>query len=356
MTMFVALLVLGFLIFIHELGHFLVAKACGVAVTDFAIGFGKQIWSKKYGETTYGLGLIPLGGFVRMAGDDPENLDQAATQFGSSRLFLRKGYWSKFAIVVAGPVFNFIGALLIAWYSFAAYGRMEPVDVPQIGAVVPNLPAAAAGVKEGDIILSVSGKPVTTWVELSDAIGLSNGGALPLVVKRGEEELAISITPTADVGELRILEGTTTTRFKIGIAPTSERVAVSIGDAFYDGANQVYGITTLTLKGLWGMVTGIVSPKHLAGPIFIFQQAASTAKKGFEYLLGFVVLLSVSLAVLNLLPVPILDGGHLTIFTIEAIRGKPLSERTQRIAQQCGMVALLTLMVFALKNDIMRLW
>lgn len=373
----VAVLVLGILVFVHELGHFLLAKWNNVGVLDFAIGFGKVLWSKKIGETTYSIRLIPLGGYVRMVGDDPfDNAEQLTSaelaaldssdprkSFDRSRWFLSKGYWAKAAIVVAGPAFNIIFAILVSVASFAAYGKLKSLDMPVIGDLIPGYPAEKAGLKPKDKVISVNGVAIDSWVALAKTVAASEGAALQLEVERPAsgleqqaQKLSMRLTGTNDTAELAILEGNSNKRpFKLGIVPDSERVAVGLGEAIVTGTEHVLFLCRITVEGMFGMLRGMISPKHISGPIFIFKEAARSANRGLEYVLEFMIFLSVSLAILNLLPIPILDGGHLLFFTIEKIKGSPLSLKTQQYANQFGMAILLLLMVFAFGNDILKL-
>ncbi|MFM1847006.1 MAG: hypothetical protein RL417_480 [Pseudomonadota bacterium] len=385
----ISILVLGVLIFVHELGHFLLAKWNGVGVVEFAIGFGKPLWQRRYGETVYSIRLIPLGGYVRMVGDDPRALagvaDGSSSEEGAraesaltgseisvdpalladrSRWFLSKGYWPKFSIVFAGPAFNLIFAVGAAIASFALFGRDVPLEGPAIGAVVPAYPAEKAGLKPGDIVRSIDGVPVSTLVELAERVAGSGGREMAFVVERGgeesgaKEEVQLRITGTSDAAELAMLDSDpqpATPRYKIGIVPGTKREPVEFFTAIKAGFIHVAYLSELTLKGLWGMVQGAISPRHIGGPIFIFKEAAQSAQRGAPDLIGFMVFLSVSLAILNLLPIPILDGGHLVFFTIEALKGSPVSLRFQERANQIGMALLLLLMVFAMGNDILKL-
>jgi regulator of sigma E protease len=369
----VALVVLGILVFVHELGHFLVAKWNGVGVVEFAIGFGKKIWSRHVGETRYSIGLIPLGGYVRMIGDDPfslpqdhaDELDQQQRQLlqQRDRWFLSKGYFAKMAIVLAGPAFNILFALLLSIGSIAWFGKVDTIDKAVIGDVIPGYPAAKSGLRANDEVIDINGKAPTTWVELADLIAHSGGRSLTLRVRRQEtptdepREETIVVQGTLDTQDLAVLEGKETPdeRFKIGIVPKVKREEAGFGEAFVYGTRQVYFISVMTVRGLWGMVRGVISTKNIGGPLLILQEAARTARKGVEYLVDFMILLSVSLAILNLLPIPILDGGHLVFFTLEAIMGGPLSLRIQERANQFGMLVLLMLMLFAVSNDLQRL-
>lgn len=374
-------LVLAILIFVHELGHFLVAKWNGVGVLEFAIGFGKKVWSRRIGETRYSLGLIPLGGYVRMVqedpglsqttgmvekglagGDDLEPEDLALLQ-NRDRWFYTKGYLAKSSIVFAGPLFNILFAILLAFVSLLTYGQNVMLEGTVIDDVVPNDPAAKAGMKPGDRILSINGEQVSVWKDLAARIAKSGGNELVLQVERpvegseAKEQVEIKVAGALQKSELAVLEGKEQSKdYKIGISPQMGRAPVGIGEAAQGAVLHVYTLSHMTVRGLWGMATAKISPKNIGGPIFIFQEAARNAKKGLESLLDFMIMLSISLAILNLLPIPILDGGHLVFFTLEAIKGGPLSVAVQERAAQVGVLLLLILMVFAFGNDLSRMF
>jgi regulator of sigma E protease len=363
-----ALLVLAVLIFVHELGHFLVAKWCGVGVVEFAIGFGKRLWSKRIGETLYSIRIIPLGGFVRMVGDDPRfsTIDESELHELSpeereilqdkSRWFLTKSYLQRSSIVLAGPMFNFGFAIVLAVASVAIFGRVDSLKEPIIGEVIPGFPADRAGLRTGDVVQSVNGVAVTSWQEMADRIGNSSSANISISLVRDGKVENISVTADSEDTELAAIEGRAPEkRFKVGIVPAVKRTDVGFSDAIGDGVLQVYHISFMTLRGLWGMVSGVISAKNIGGPILILQQAAQSAQRGAQYVFSYMVLLSVSLAILNLLPIPILDGGHLLFFTIEAIFRTTLSVRVIERAQQLGMFILFALMLFAMFNDIGRL-
>lgn len=355
-----ALLVFCILVFVHELGHFLLAKWSGVGVLEFAIGFGPTVIQKKVGDTMYSLRAIPLGGYVRMVGEDPTNseipegipLDELRMYQDPNKWLSKKSYWKKFAVVFAGPLFNMIFALLASIYLVGTYGIYESVEQPIIGATIPKQPAEKAGLKAGDKVLSINDKTVATWTELASTVRDSGGVELRVRVLRGDSESTILVTPAMDDGELAYLEGVKA--YRIGIVPDLTRKNASWAEAIPFGATSLYATTLMTIKGLWGMATGHISTDNLAGPVFIFGEAASKAKQGFEHILDFMIMLSVGLAVLNLLPIPVLDGGHLVFFTIEALIGRPVSLKLRERAMQVGMIFLLLLTFYALKNDLTR--
>lgn len=381
MSFLASVLIIGFLIFIHELGHFLVAKWCGVGVLEFAIGFGRPLIQKQIGDTVYSLRVIPLGGFVRMVGDDlrlvgPELeetgvADEALTEALSERekkllkqkhlWFLGKSYPAKAAIVIAGPLFNILGAIVLAIASYSIWGAPEILDEPRIGILIPDHPAQRSGLQEGDLVKSVNEKPVSTWSELATSIAHSGGDELQLLIERKNEqgsleEMLISVRASDEFTEIDVLEGgEKKKRFRIGIRPSTEMKPIAFSEAVWAGFAHTWMLTDMTVRGLWGLLTQQISTKHISGPIGIFQEISKSADRGWNYIFSTAIFLSISLAVLNLLPIPILDGGHLLFFTIEAIRGKRLNLKVYEFANQFGMLILLLLMVFALSNDVTRI-
>ncbi|MCB0354474.1 MAG: RIP metalloprotease RseP [Bdellovibrionales bacterium] len=381
----VSILALGVLVFVHELGHFLFAKWNGVGVIEFAIGFGKPIYQRQKGETVYSLRLIPLGGFVRMLGDDPRDLlpkDPESEEESDpveaisseihplniddsdrSRWFLSKGFCPKAAIVFAGPLFNILFAIFLSFLSFSVFGRPALVTEPIVGATLPKYPAEKAGMLEDDRILSVNGVSVTTWEDMAKSVAQSKGEELVLEIERPAkdpssplEHLSIELRGTQDSGELALLSGDDSKSFRIGVLPKTVRKPISIPEAAEASLYHIWRISSLTVRGLYGMIMGQVSTDNIAGPIFIFHQGAEAARTGVDRLIDFMIFLSVSLAILNLLPIPILDGGHLLFFVIEALRGAPVSISLQERAHQVGMALLLLLMLFAVSNDVVRIF
>ena len=397
-----AIIVLGVLVFVHELGHFLVAKYFGVGVLEFALGFGRVLTRFQFGETTYTIRAVPLGGFVRMAGDDPtlvygdgkteaEISEQAAAgasplEGGQDKLtplqekmvkdpnrwFLKKPYGPRCAIVLAGPLFNFIFAWVLASGMYWTNGIPRIIDGPvTVDRVSPGMPAETAGMKSGDRILTVNGETIETYQELVEIVRGSDGKPLKVSIERpkGEssaaeaaaDKIEIVVNPQAGNPELDALEGTSSEKptYRIGIAPALkdvEYVDVGLLGAMNAGQKQVVGLSLQTLRVLKGLLTGLINPqKAIGGPIEIIKQTAASANEGWLAVISMMIFLNVTLGVMNLLPIPVLDGGHLVLFTLEFLRGKPLSMRFQENAMRVGMTLLLLLMVFAIGNDIRRL-
>jgi regulator of sigma E protease len=382
---------LGILVFVHELGHFLVAKYFKVGVLEFAIGFGKKIWKRRIGETTYAIGIIPLGGYVRMVGDDPQLLEPDQAQDKSnpadliegvdsnaelspeekalladeSKWFLKKSYWPKMAIVVAGPLFNLIFALLVAFALFYFYGKPDLetlADKPIIGSVNPFYPADKAGLKRMDVVKSIDGKAVSTWTQLADTIAKAGEKELVFVVERKDSTgtvlppLELKITPTYNTEELTAFddEPQKKRRSMIGIQRYFNREPLTFVESLVEAPQHVWFLTRMTFVGLQKMITGQLSAKNISGPLGILDLAARSAEEGFDNYFNFIIFLSVSLAVFNLLPIPILDGGHMLFFTLGALKGEPVSLRIQQRASQVGLFLLLALMLFAVSMDISR--
>lgn len=343
-----AIIGLGILIVIHELGHFLVAKMSGVGVLTFSIGFGPKIWVRKVGETEYALSVFPLGGYVKMVGEDPEeevNEVDLETSFSHQSLFKRV------AIVAAGPASNLLLAVVIFMSTFVFYGI--PFLTTRVGDVEPHLPAGQAGVQKGDLIVGVDGRTIKKWEELSSLIQASQGKALNLQIQRGDRRMEIPVQPIKR--EARNVFGEKVEIWVIGIVSGRASVQKSspwsaVGQAFYKTGE----ITGLTLVALFKMIKGDLSPKNLGGPLMIAQVAGQQAQEGLRSFLFFIAILSVNLGVLNLLPIPVLDGGHLFFFLIEGIVGRPIKLKYRERAQQIGIFVLILVMIYAFYNDISR--
>jgi len=350
-TILSTVIVLGILIFVHELGHFLVAKRSGVTVLRFSLGFGPKIFSITRGQTEYRLSLVPLGGYVKMLGEDlEEELPEAADRAGA---FSEQSVWKRLLIVFAGPLSNFVTAILIFTLLFAFSGI--PERAPDIGTVNPGSPAEKAGLQSGDRVLSINGVPIRTWDDLSESIEKLGLNPLNLRIKRGDSDLSIAVTPAID--EAKNLFGETFKRPLIGITVSDNKIVRKVNPlaAGYYALDHTYQLSKLFFMTVIKLVERIVPLNTLGGPIMIAQMAGKQAAKGVVDLMYFMALISVNLAVLNLLPIPVLDGGHIFFFLIEAALGKPLSLRKIEIAQRVGLLALLSLMVVVCYNDIGRL-
>jgi regulator of sigma E protease len=440
-------IVIGLLILIHELGHFFVARWCGVGVERFSIGFGPVLLRWRGKETEYCLSVIPMGGYVKMMGEEDNPLEGGGgTTYDPAKAFAKKPLWARFLIVFAGPGMNLVLAALIFAVVLGTLGRpvwppvvgrvadggpaataglrtdetvvavngrpiaywedleralssangrplelkvrregaertvtvtprlrsvpdpvfREPREIwdigagpqliPQISSVSADSPAKRAGLQAGDVVTAVAGQPVFTPEDLVEAIRSRPGQALPLTVERDGKPLTLTVTPDAvrekgadgqerEVGRIQAGIATKAVRFE----PYNPLMAAGYGTV------KTWDMTVLTVKGLWKLVSRQIDSSNIGGPIQIATEAGRQAKDGMASLALFTAIISVNLGVLNLLPVPMLDGGHLLFFTIEGVLGRPLAARKREMAQQVGFVLLMLLMVYALYNDLVRI-
>ncbi|MBW2107784.1 MAG: RIP metalloprotease RseP [Deltaproteobacteria bacterium] len=343
-------IVLGVLIFVHEFGHFLVAKLLGVGVEKFSLGFGPRIVGKKIGMTDYRISALPLGGYVKMVGETPDSeIDPALIPLS----FSHKTVFRRALIVLAGPAFNFFLAVLIFYGFFQISGL--PIMKPEVGAVQQDMPAQAAGIQPGDTIVSVDGVRVDRWEEMAALI--TQRGSHPLVfeVSREGEILSLRITPKQVASQN--LFGEPEDKYVIGITASGNYSIQRLSPigCLAEGLRQTWKIAELTVVSVGKILTGKLSAKTIGGPIMIAQLAGENARAGMTSFIFFIALLSVNLGILNLLPIPVLDGGHLMFFVVEALTRRPVNLKMREVAQQIGMALLILLMVFVFYNDIARI-
>lgn len=349
-----ATILLGVLIFVHELGHFIVAKLAGVRVLKFSLGFGPKLIGKKIGDTEYLISMLPLGGYVKPLGEAPdEEVAEADKPYSLNNQSVPK----RFAILAAGSVFNLIFAFLL--FS-GIYMAGMPMMTPRVGTVIDDTPAARAGIKEGDLIESIDGMSVELWDELSQLIEKSQGRTLALKVRRGGELMVVSVTPQTT--PTKNLLGENVQAYKIGITPVGGEEGQIVKRytplvALWKGLEDTGKWSKLTLLGMGVLIKSpIERRKDIGGPLLIGKLAGDFAQAGFLSFILLMAMISVNLGVLNLLPVPILDGGHLFFLVIEAVKGSPVNVKMMEIAQQIGLVLLLSLMAFVFYNDITRMF
>jgi regulator of sigma E protease len=349
------IIVLGILIFVHEFGHFLCAKLFGVKVLKFSLGFGPKLAGFQRGETEYVISALPLGGFVKMVGE--QGSEEIAPE-DQVRSFAHKAVWQRFIIVAAGPVFNLLFAVFIFFMVFAINGLPKPVENSVIGGVSAGSPAERAGLKPGDVITAINGKPTATWEEVAELVSASQGDPLTLEIKRGAGQLTLTAKAALKEDRDPLFGEARGQRYMLGISRSDEVVyePVSLWTAFTAGFNQTWGFIYLTILGIIKMFQAVIPASELGGPILIAQLAGKQLHQGWTNLAYFMGLISVNLGILNLFPIPILDGGHLMFFTYEAIRRKPMSQRAMEICQQVGLAILASLMLFVFYNDIARLF
>jgi regulator of sigma E protease len=343
------IILLGILIFAHELGHFLMAKYSGVGVERFQLGFGPKLIGKRWGETEYRLSLIPLGGLVKLVG---ESETDELSEEDQKRSFLKQPVGKRMGIVVAGPFFNVLLAILIFTVVFMVG---IPALTNQVGSVQPGTAAFEAGIVAGDYIVAIDGKKISRWDELAEFVGQSGGRALRITLERHGRPVEVTLQPR--LMRVRNIFGEETASYKIGVAPSPDTVIRRMNpfQAFWHSLKQTWLITKLTMVSIVKILEGVISPRTLGGPILIAQIAGAQVKEGIIPFVLFMALLSINLAVLNILPIPVLDGGHLLFYLIEAVTGREVSLKWRETAQQIGFVFLVILMIFVIMMDIERL-
>ena len=333
-------IVLGALIVVHEFGHFIVAKKSGVRVERFSIGFGPPLWSKQWRDTEYRLALVPLGGYVKMYG---EQLDETTSDSEGS--FLHQSVWKRIPIVAAGPGFNLLFAVVLIAF---IHTMGIPVEKSvRLGKILDGSAAAQAGLQTDDTVIAIDGKPIERIDELKARIVASEGHALQMQLSRSGQILTIPLTPRKDMDARE---------WRIGVELRPGDMRVQHSDpltALGQGFAWTWRITTLTLTGFGKILSGAIPLKEsLAGPLGIAREIGRQADQGWRNVVFFAAGISINLAVLNLLPIPVLDGGHLLFFMFEIVLGKPLSVRAREIAQRAGLLVLAALMLLALSNDV----
>lgn len=349
-------IVLSIIVFIHEFGHYIIAKWCGVRITAFSIGFGREIigWNDKSG-TRWKISLIPLGGYVKMLGDasaastpDTE-LNAHMSEEEKAHSFHYKPLWKKALIVAAGPVFNFILTIVILTGMIMAYGlaTTEPV----VEKVLPGSAAEEAGLLPGDRILSIDGKEIETFSDIPRMIAINTGTPITLRLERNGEQLTKTLTP--HIQENTDAFGNPAKWPVIGIQ-SSEHVRQDMGftAALGEAVQRTYVICATSLKAVGQMITGQRDATELKGPLGIAKLSGQATGMDFSTVLWFIAMLSANLGLVNLLPIPLLDGGHLMYYAIEALTGKPLAERIQEYGFRLGFALLAGLMAFTILNDL----
>ncbi len=356
-----AIVVLGVLIFVHELGHFIAAKLNGVRVLIFSLGFGPRLCGFKAGETEYLLSAVPLGGYVKMLGEGHDDNGEEETGEGFSPpdeeekavSYAYKSPWRRLAIIVAGPGANIVFAALV--FSLV-YLFGVPSLLPVVGEVNYKLPAFSAGLKPGDRIVAIDGKQIPTWDELSRTIRNSGGRELLLEFERAGERRSVKIKPARI--ESRNVFGEPVNSYVIGITAAGKTAVKHYrpGRALVEGLKETWNVAQLTVVGFIKMIERVIPARELGGPILIAQMAGQHAKAGILSLLYFMGIISVNLGILNLFPIPVLDGGHLLFIVLELLLGRPVNRRKIEFAQQVGLCLLISLMVFVFYNDLARIF
>ena len=333
--------VFGLLVLVHEFGHFITAKKTGMRVDEFAIGFGPKIWSKQKGETVYSVRSIPLGGFNRIAGME-KDMDEDA----GDRAYWARPVWARMIVILAGSVMNFILPFLIFAGIFFFNGIQTPINEPVLGQVMEGQAASQAGLKMGDKIISINGEPVDSWTNFVEKVQGEDGKVLSVEFVRDNETMTTSVVPKYDEQAKRAL---------IGVTAPVQTQSVGFIDSIVLAFATVINIIYQMYSALVGMITGSVAAE-LSGPVGVAQMTSQAAHLGIVPLLQFAALLSLNLGIINLLPIPALDGGHFVVLLVEALRGKPIEAKYVRVVQMAGIILLLSLMFFATAQDLGRLF
>jgi regulator of sigma E protease len=343
-------LVLGGLIFFHELGHFLAARAFGMGVVTFSLGFGPKIAGFTRGATRYVLSAIPLGGYVQLVAQDPD--DTAPDNFPPETHFRLRPAWQRMIVVAAGPVFNFVLAWLLFWGLLVAEGRFEML--PVVGQVQKDSPAELAGIKAGDTVTAIDGRAVESWDELATAIRAGGGRTVTLTVAQDGTSRTVAVTPT--IRTVKNLFGEEEKAPLVGIVATGKTRAVPVGTgaAAGEAVRQTWNVLVVTYTGLLKLIERVVPLDSLGGPIMIAQMVSKQASEGLGNVVALAALISVNLGVLNLLPIPVLDGGHLLFYSLEIVMRRPVSPRMRQLSTRLGLAFLIALMLLATVNDIRR--
>ena len=358
-------IVLTVIVFVHEFGHYVVARLCGVKIETFSIGFGREIFGfTDRAGTRWKFSLLPLGGYVKMFGDagaaSTADVDKIEAMNAAERKvsFHFQALWKKALIVAAGPMANFL--LTIAVFTFFIFTTGLASTEPVVGDVLKDSPAAEAGLQKGDRILTLDGREMRRFDDISSAMVTSIGAPVTLEVKRGDRVFSRAITPRV-IEETDML-GNPVSRPIIGIS--SEQMVfqdVGIATALAEAVRRTYGLCVASLKVLGQMVSGERSVEELKGPVGIAKLSGDATQQGetlsetLRTVLWFIALLSANLGLINLFPIPMLDGGHLAFYAVEAVRGRPMAERFQEFGYRVGVVFIVTLMAFTLYNDLRQL-
>jgi len=357
------LFVLTLVVFFHELGHFLVARWCGVKILVFSIGFGPELFGfNDRHATRWKVAAIPLGGYVKFFGDDnvASVPDQAAianmTEDERRKSFIYQSVARRAAIVFAGPLANFVLAVAIFACLFMIFGK--PSTSPRVDAIQPGSAAEAAGFKPGDLVLTINGQKIESFPDMQQIVSTSAGEILDFEVERGGALVRLKATPA--LKEIKDRFGNVHRQGILGItrSPSTEDTHFQPVDplkAIELGAQRTWFVAERTLSYIGGVISGREAADQLGGPIRIAQVSGQVATEGLASLFSLAAVLSVSIGLLNLFPVPLLDGGHLLFYAIEAVRGKPLSERAQELGFRIGLAIVVMLMIFATYNDILHL-
>ena len=338
LTILACIFVFGILVTVHEFGHFITAKLTGMKVEEFSIGFGPNIYQQQEGETLYSLRMLPLGGYNKIAGMDPDDPEDPERGFNS------KPVTSRMLVILAGSLMNILLPVLIFFGLFLAFGMDVPENKPVLGQIIEGYPAEQSGLKEGDRILSINGKPVHEWLDIRKNIADSGMQPIPFEIQRDKEKLTITVTPGVNPE---------TGKPFIGVVSSLKNVRLTPVQAVVASVTATKNIIKNMYASLYHMVTG-KTKAEFSGPVGVAKMAGEVAHKGFDRLMQFTAMLSLNLAIINLLPLPALDGGHFLILLIEAVTGRKLGKTAMQNIQKVGVAMILALTIFATFKDLTR--
>lgn len=337
LTILAAIFVFGVLVTVHEFGHFITAKMTGMRVDEFAIGFGPKIYQQKDGDTLYSLRAIPLGGYNKIAGMDPDDPAEPGS-------FKSKSIPARMLVILAGALMNFLLPVLLFTGIFFVQGSERVLNEPVLGNVMVGMAADKAGLRAGDKILSINGQPVQDWQAIVTTLRANGTKEVTLTAESNGAVKQYTMQPVYDEEAKRPL---------IGITPKFERIKMGFAESVKEGFNYTKYIIFAMVDGLTKIITG-KAPAEVSGPLGVAQMAGQVAEKGLLPLMNFVAFLSINLGVINLLPLPALDGGHFVLLLLEGLRGKPLGSKAMNNIQMVGVALILALTVFSTFKDITR--
>ena len=337
LTILAAIFVFGVLVTVHEFGHFITAKMTGMRVDEFAIGFGPKIYQQKDGDTLYSLRAIPLGGYNKIAGMDPDDPAEPGS-------FKSKSIPARMLVILAGALMNFLLPVLLFTGIFFVQGSERVLNEPVLGNVMVGMAADKAGLRAGDKILSINGQPVQDWQGIVTTLRANGTKEVTLTAESNGTVKQYTMQPVYDEEAKRPL---------IGITPKFERIKMGFAESVKEGFNYTKYIIFAMVDGLTKIITG-KAPAEVSGPLGVAQMAGQVAEKGLLPLMNFVAFLSINLGVINLLPLPALDGGHFVLLLLEGLRGKPLGSKAMNNIQMVGVALILALTVFSTFKDITR--
>ena len=352
MTSLISIIVVfGAIVFVHELGHFLAAKLVGVRVEQFSLGFPPKMFSRKFGETEYIISWIPFGGYVKMSGMIDESLDDKPLT-GESWEFMSKNYLQKMFVISAGVIMNFILAFVI-FAAITFYSGIGELGPAKIGAIDPGMPADAVGIRPGDLIVSISGDTISGWEEMAGHISGFAGQNLDIEWVREGVLMKANVTP---VSQERLIDGEKVEIGMIGVGAELQRRPAGFIESIVNGVDATVYSCSATVMGLYMLIQGEAGIKDFTGPVGIAQYSGQAMETGFIVFLSFLAFISANVGLFNILPIPVMDGGHLVFINIEAILRRPVPTKVKLVVQQVGMVLLLALFLVISFNDILRLF